>query len=110
MLRIYGDILDFLEELAALVEQIGRHDADLARQLRRASTSVALNIAEGMDARGRNKAARYTLALCEMRESHAALEVSVRLGYLAPLEAGFEDRCQKILGTLVRLSRPKAAR
>ena len=104
MLRIYSDMLDWLEQLADIIERISRHDPDLARQLRRASRSVILNTAEGMDARGRNKPAKYTLALGEMRESWAALEVSVRLRYIAPLDAAFEDRSQKIIGTLYRLA------
>ena len=37
-------------------------------------------------------------------ESWAALEVSVRLRYIAPLDAAFEDRSQKIIGTLYRLA------
>ncbi len=107
MLRIYADMLDWLEQLASLIEQIARQDPDLARQLRRASRSVVLNTAEAMDARGRNKNAKYAIALGEMRESYAALEVSVRLRYIAPLELGLEDRCQKIIGTLHNLARPK---
>jgi hypothetical protein len=42
-----------------------------------------------------------------MRESHAALEVSIRLRYIGPLDLGFEDRCQKIIGTLFNLAHPK---
>ena len=42
-----------------------------------------------------------------MRESFAALEVSVRLRYLPPLDAELEDRIQRILGTLYRLSFPR---
>jgi hypothetical protein len=43
-----------------------------------------------------------------MRESYAALEVSVLLRYLPPLEAAFSDRIQRIIGTLYRLSFPAA--
>ncbi len=107
MLGIYSDMLDWLEELAALLDQIARYDPDLAKQLRRASRAVVLNTAEGMDARGRNKSAKYTVALCEMRESHAALEVSVRLRYIEPLDVSFADKSQKIIGTLYRLAHPK---
>jgi four helix bundle protein len=107
MLRIYSDMLDWLEELGGLIDRIASRDPDLARQLRRASRSVVLNTAEAMDARGRNKSAKYTIALSEMRESCAALEVSVRLRYIEPLEAGFADRSQKIIGTLYRLAHPR---
>ncbi len=107
MLRIYSDMLDWLEQLARLIDQIARQDPDLAKQLRRASRSVVLNTAEATDARGRNKSAKYTIALGEMRESYAALEVSVRLRYIEPLEPGLVDRSQKIIGTLYRLAHPR---
>src|ERR1044071_189157 len=104
MLRIYPIILSFVEDVAPFIGRIARCDPDLARQLRRASTSVALNTAEGMYARGRSRQACYNIALREMRESYAALEVSVLLHYLPPLEAKLGDRIQRILGTLYRLS------
>jgi len=107
MLRIYPVILSFVEEVAPLFARIGRHDPDLARQLRRSSVAVVLNAAEGMYARGRLRTHSYNLALREMRESYAALEVSVRLRYIAPLEPGLEQRVAHILGTLVRLSFPQ---
>ena len=93
MLRIYEDILVWVERLVHSIEQIARHDPDLAKQLRRASTSVALNTAEGMAARGRAKSNCYNIALREARESYAALQVAEPL----------TDLSNKIIGTLVRL-------
>src|SRR5262245_39189148 len=107
MLRIYSVILSFVEEVAPLIGRISRCDPDLARQLRRSSASVVLNVADGMYARGRSRTHSYNVALREMRESYAALEVSVRLGYLAPLPEELERRVSQILGTLVRLSFPR---
>ena len=46
MLIIYQVVLSFVEDVAVLTPRIAHHDPDLARQLRRASSSVALNIAE----------------------------------------------------------------
>jgi four helix bundle protein len=109
MLVIYSVILSFVEDVATLTPRIAHHDPDLARQLRRASSSVALNCAEAMYARGRSRTHCYGIALREMRESYAALEVSVRLRYLPPLEEKLEDRIQRILGTLYRLSFPRQA-
>ena len=107
MLDIYPVILPFVADVAELTTRIAHHDPDLARQLRRASASVALmNCAETMYARGRSRTACYNISLREMRESYAALEVSVRLRYLPPLAAELEDRIQRILGTLYRLSFP----
>jgi four helix bundle protein len=109
MLNIYPVILSFVAEVAELTPRIAHHDPDLARQLRRASSSVALNSSEGMYARGRSRTACYNIALREMRESYAALEISVRLRYLPPLEEKLEDRIQRILATLYRLSFPRHA-
>jgi len=39
MLNIYPVILSFVAEVAPLMRRIGRHDPDLARQPRRASSS-----------------------------------------------------------------------
>src|SRR5580765_6937300 len=71
---IYSAILSFVEDVALLTPRIAHHDPDLARQLRRASTSAALNTSEGMYARGRSRTDCYNIALREMRESYAALE------------------------------------
>jgi four helix bundle protein len=106
MLRIYNVILDWLSDLAPLIERVAHHDPDLARQLKRSSRSVALNTAEGMHARGRSRTASYNIALREMREAYAALEISVRLRYLRELAPALEDRSRRILGTLYRLSYP----
>ena len=107
MLRIYAVILSFVEDVALLVPRIAHHDPDLARQLRRSSASVALNLSEGMYARGRSRTACYNVALREMRESYAALEVAVFLQYMPPLREELERASQQILGTLYRLSFPR---
>ena len=49
MLRIYETILECLSELSPLIERITHHDPDLARQLKRASRSVALNEYDTID-------------------------------------------------------------
>ena len=107
MLNIYPVILSFVADVAELTPRIAHHDPDLARQLRRAASSVALNSAEGMYARGRSRTACFNIALREMRECYAALEVAVLLRYLPPLRAELDDRIQRIIGTLYRLSFPR---
>ena len=81
MLRIYAVILDWIATLPPIISSIGRHDPHLADQLRRSSTSVGLNVAEGMAATGRVKTNCYRVALREMREAVAAVQIAGRLGY-----------------------------
>jgi len=48
MLKIYDVVLVMAGDAATVAVQIERRDSDLARQLRRAMQSVALNVAEAM--------------------------------------------------------------
>lgn len=56
MLRIYPVCLEMVRGVRPCVERIARFDADLARQLRKASTAVALNVAEGSGSPAANAA------------------------------------------------------
>ena len=103
MLKIYDVILGVVGELKPVMAKIGEQDPDLARQMRRAASSVALNTAEGMYSGGRNKGARYQNALGSMRETLSCIEVGAALGYVENIDAGLEDRIHKIIGTLARL-------
>ena len=98
MLKIYEVILGVVGELRPVMGAIEKRDPDLARQMRRAVSSVALNTAEGMYGRGRNKGARYQNALGSMRETMACVEVGVALGYVGGIDAEVEDRIRRIIG------------
>jgi four helix bundle protein len=104
MLRIYSVVLDLVHSLRPLIQDLERHDSDLARQCRRALASVPLNLAEGSYSRGRNRAARYHTALGSMREVLACFEVAAALGYSADVEPALRSRFDHVLGTLVRLA------
>lgn len=106
MLRIYSVMLEWLEGLRPLIAQIARFDADLAKQLRRSSSSVILNTGEGMYSRGGHRTNAYGVALREMGESYAALQAAQVHGYIKALEPDFDASCRRILGTLVKLALP----
>src|SRR5512142_2938647 len=103
MLNIYLVVLEFIGIIRPLLTQNERRDRDLGRQLRRASSSVALNLAEGMYSRGELRTARYHTALGSMRESQACLEVAQAFGYVRELDPQFVAQVNRIIGTLVRL-------
>ncbi len=106
MLRIYPVILTTLRSLKPVIEQIERHDADLARQMRKAATSVVLNTGKGMYSRKGLRTARYHIALGSMRDTLSALEAADALGYIAGVDARHVAQINNIIGTLVRLVRP----
>ena len=94
-LKIYPFILDTLRMLAPVMREIGQHDVDLARQLRRAAASVGLNTAEACGNDGGHRRERFRTALGSAKETRSCLEVASALGYIA-----IDD---KIAGTLYRL-------
>jgi hypothetical protein len=66
---------------------------------------VCLHIAEGMGQRDGRRRNAYRIALGEVRETVAAIDIGVRLGYSAVLDADDLGRQARIVGTLVRLAR-----
>jgi four helix bundle protein len=104
MLRIYDDMLDALRIMRPMASAIDRRDPDLARQLRRASSSVALNLAEGSGSFGRVRTARYRTALGSARETMACLQVAEAYGYVATMPSGLLATMNRVVGTLVRVA------
>jgi four helix bundle protein len=102
MLRIYGVILEVLRELSPVVTAIARHDKDLARQLRRASTSIALNCSEGSGSHGGTRKERYQNALGSARETGACLDAALALGYLEAVDASLLDKLDHVRAVLVK--------
>jgi four helix bundle protein len=105
MLRIYPIILCVLKELQPVLRRIEARDRDLGRQLRRCSTSMALNVAEGMYSRGQNRNARYHSGLGSARETLACLEVAEVCGHLGSADGELRQQLNQVIGTLVRLVR-----
>ena len=102
MLRIYTTILEVLRELRPVMEQIEAHDRDLARQLRRAATSIALNTGEGSGCDGGTRRERYRNALGSARETGACLDAAMALGYVEAVDPSLLDRLDKVRAVLVK--------
>jgi four helix bundle protein len=92
-----------VREVAPLAKAIERHDSDLARQLRKALSSVPLNVAEGSDQRGKRRAAHYSIALGSARESWSALLIATAWGYIEAPSRELKGRFDHVIGTLYRL-------
>jgi four helix bundle protein len=104
MLRIYSFIIEVLKMLAPIIREIARHDADLARQARRAASSIALNTAEAHGSSGGNERMRFRSALGSAHEVRACLDVAEALGYIDPVDPRLRDAIDRIAATLYRLA------
>ncbi len=98
--------LEAIRRLRPVVEKVQRRDRELADQLRRAASSVVLNVAEGHGSRGGNRRLRFETALGSATEASSALEVAVAWGYVAAdevVDAETElDRARALLWRLTR--------
>ena len=103
MLEIYEVSLSVIRKLRSVVGTIERFDSDLAKQLRRAASSVSLNLAEGSGSQGRNRNARYFNALGSAREVRACVHVAIAWGYVESVDAKMLDEIERIVATLIRL-------
>ena len=105
MLRIQAVVLEVLRMLKPVVLEIRKHDPDLADQLKRAASSVALNTSEGEYSYGRNVRARFDNALASAAESRACLRTAVVWEYIAGVDPVLEDKLDQVIATLYRLAR-----
>jgi four helix bundle protein len=103
-LRIYSDAIEMVTQAYEAAEVIERRDADLARQLRRSSSSVPLNLGEGSYSHKGNRKARYFTALGSANEVRSTLQVASAVG-LVPANQALDDQLDKIVATLWKLTR-----
>lgn len=95
-----------LELVAALrpgVDQLALRDRDLADQMRRAASSVVLNLAEGARRTGRDRLHFYRVAAGSAAEVRAALAVARAWRTLDPV-AEVEVQLDRVLAMLWRLT------
>ncbi len=104
-LQVEAWSIELIELLRPIVARIRRHDRSLADQMRRAASSIALNIAEGAYSDPGNRKARYSTAAGSASETRAALRVSVAWGYCAASEAErAETLVERVIAMLWRLT------
>lgn len=79
----YQVAVELITELRPVVEAVSQHDSNLADQLRRAATSVMLNLAEGQRRVAGNKRRAFEIAHGEAREVLGCLDCAAAWGYVA---------------------------
>jgi len=102
MLRIFSIVIEVLRGLRPVITKIEVHDRDLARQLRRAASSVALNVSEGSGCKGGTRRERYLNALGSARETGACLDVAMACGYVGEIDGALLDQLDWVRAVLVK--------
>lgn len=103
MLRIYPVALSMVKDVCVLQKRIAKQDSDLARQLRRSSMSVVLNLNEGSATRAGKRRMRYEDALGSAQETLGGLEAAEAVGYLPNVPEPVRDRLLHVIRTLRKL-------
>lgn len=93
--------INAIEQMAPLVVTIRRFDGDLAKQIREAASSIALNIGEGNRSDGGNRRARFSTAAGSNAEVRAALRVAVAWGYVRNEDVAAVDALLDRVGAML---------
>lgn len=106
----YEVALELVCELRQLVEIVGKHDSNLADQMKRAGTSVVLNLSEGARRQRGNQQRAYEIAHGEARELLGALDCAAAWGYVVDASAARRtlDRLLGLLWGLTHQGRRRA--
>ena len=105
-LDVYRCAVRFLALCAALTEAIPRGYCPLSDQLRRASLSIPLNIAEGSGKAGHDVARFYAIARGSAMECAAIVDALETLGFVTPQElAEARELLERIVAMLTKMIR-----
>jgi four helix bundle protein len=96
--QLIQEICNIVAMARPLVESIERRDRDLGTQLRRALSSVALNVAEGFGCRAGHSRSRFETAHGSLFEVRAALGVAVAWGYISEAQIAESSQRMDALG------------
>jgi len=108
MFVAYTVAIELIHDLRDLVPVIKRHDRDLADQIHRAATSVALNLSEGRCLTAGNQRRHYELAHGSASEVKGALDLAEAWGWVADTTAP-RRTLDRLLALLWRLTHPRTS-
>ena len=97
--------LKVLEALVPVETRIRLRNGELAKQISRASESIALNLGEGRERRDGDKRRHYEMAAGSASELTTALRIAVAKRYIAEHErAAVEQPLDRVRAMLFRLT------
>jgi four helix bundle protein len=107
-LTVIDDALEAISLLRPLVDAIKAHDKSLAEQIRRAASSVVLNLGEAAYSDAGNRRARLYTASGSANEARIGLRTAVAWGYIEWRDAsGVDDKLDAVLAKTYRWLNPK---
>lgn len=106
MFIAYEVSVQLVTSLRDLLPQLERFDRDLADQMRRAASSVVLNLAEGSRSSKGNKQKHFAIAHGSANEVKAALELAQAWGWIEGAR-GPRDVLDRLLALIWRLTHPR---
>jgi four helix bundle protein len=101
--EMLNDVLQFVALVRPIVDSVARRDRDLASQIRRATSSVGLNVAEAFGTAAGNARLRFETARGSLYETQAGIRIALAWGYVneqdiaAPLAAS-DDLAGRLYG------------
>jgi len=105
--QLLDQVLQLIAQAQPLVDVVVRRDRDLASQVRRALSSVALNLCEGFGSSAGNARMRFESARGSLYEAEAGLRVAVAWRYIsaddcAPIFAAINSIGARVYGLIRR--------
>ncbi len=104
--RAQDSSFELARVLSDLLRQLGRKDRDLVQQIRRATNSIALNLAEGNGRAGKDRLHHFRIARGSVLEVQAGLRLAVAWGFVADARVqrplSLVDDLLAMLGGLLR--------
>jgi four helix bundle protein len=106
MLRVFDeDVLWVIRQLRPYFARIEKRNKKLAEQGRDALASVGLNAEEADGNRKGRQRSQFEIAIGSMKETRATIRVAEAFGYIDMPPFAVMDRIEKIIATLLKLSR-----
>lgn len=106
MFIAYEAALAVIKSLRILIPEIERNDRDLADQIKRAASSVALSLAEGQRSTKGNKPKHYAIAHGSANEVRAAMDTALAWGWITDAHDQLAA-LDRLLALLWRLNHPR---
>lgn len=94
----YDVSVELIRELRVLMPRIRQHDADLAKQIRKAASSITMNLGEGRRRVGQDRTHFFRIADGSAGEVEAGIDTAEGWGYIEP-----NEKLRRLLSRLLSL-------